>query len=97
MKLRLGDGDEGKTDTLGGGPWGGQEFTTGAIGNLFLGQKPQRHQDTLLQASAPTLAPPKPAPVGPAGGDEGDGGDGAASSSDGTAGSGNDGGDGDGP
>ena len=59
MPGRLGDGEDDKPKTTGGGPLRGEVFSTGPIGNLFLGQRSNRHRDQLLTANA-SVAPESP-------------------------------------
>lgn len=96
MIPRLGDGVEGKSDTLGGGlTLGGDEFSLGARSSLFLGLRPARHDQVLLgvagAAPPPTggQTPDRTGGEGPGGGDGGGTGDGGG---DGGGGDGGDGG-----
>lgn len=93
---RLGDGVDGKAPTLGGGELSEDEFTTGPRGTLFLGQRPARHELTLVYSPAVQPISGGSGSLDPSGG-EGPGGSGGESPGDGPGtgdGPGGDGGDG---
>lgn len=77
MARRLGDGDEDKAQTLGGDlGLGGDVFTTGARGNLYLGLRPAQRQIGALSRAglaSPGLAPPGETGGGDAGASPGPG------------------------
>lgn len=85
MLRRLGDGEDDKAQTLGGGPLGGDVFSTGPTGNLFLGQRSDRHRNQLLTAPA-SVVPESPSFLIDIGGDGGS--SGAAGGADGGGGGG---------
>lgn len=98
MTVRLGDGVDGRTETLGGGPFDGESSSLGAKGNLFLGLRPARRELNQLVGQAALVAPVLSGvdPIG--GGSPGTGGSGGPGSGDGPGGPGDGpGGPGDGP